>query len=115
MWARRDAETQNVLLRAMFMSASDVLFVPDPHKDLAARDKETVIALVSLENSFITNNKYFEYVNTLPEKDRKKIRDIALYQNHGKKPRIFASIYSGVVPIPVRLHRSLQRSATFCR
>lgn len=115
MWARRDAETQNDLLRAMFMSASDVLFVPDPHKDLAARDKETVIALVSLENSFITNNKYFEYVNTLPEKDRKKIRDIALYQSHGKKPRIFASIYSGVVPIPVRLRHSFQRSATFCR
>ena len=115
MWELRDAETQNDLLRAMFMSASDVLFVPDPHKDLAARDKETIIALVSLENSFITNNKYFEYVNTLPEKDRKKIRDIALYQSNGRKPRIFASIYSGVVPIPVWILPSLHRSATSCQ
>ena len=52
----------------MFMSASDVVFIPDRTKDFASRDKETVIALVSLENSFITNTQYFEYIQTLPEK-----------------------------------------------
>lgn len=38
----------------MYMSASDVIYIPDPRKDFVARDKETVIALVSLENSFVT-------------------------------------------------------------
>ena len=85
----------------MYMSASDVIYIPDPHKDFIARDKETVIALVSLENSFVTNNKYLQYVNSLPENDRNKIKDLALYESYGKKPRVFASICSGVIAIPV--------------
>ena len=63
-------DLQNDLLRSMFMSASDVVFIPDRRKDFAARDKETVISLVSLENSFITNTQYFEYIQGLPEKVR---------------------------------------------
>ena len=87
----------------MYMSASDVIYIPDPRKDFVARDKETVIALVSLENSFVTNSKYLDYVNTLPEKDRSKIKDLALYESYGKKPRVFTSICSGVIAIPWRL------------
>ena len=97
----------------MFMSASDVVFIPDRTKDFAARDKETVIALVSLENSFITNTQYFEYIQGLPEKvgisggseakDRARIHDLALYATTGRKPRVFTSIYSGVVAVPVRV------------
>ena len=96
----------------MFMSASDVVFIPDRLKDFAARDKETVIALVSLENSFITNTQYFEYIQGLPEKvgisgegkakDRARIHDMALFATTGRKPRVFTSIYSGVVAVPVR-------------
>ena len=95
----------------MFMSASDVVFIPDRTKDFASRDKETVIALMSLENSFITNTQYFEYIQTLPEKvgicggcerqDRTRIHDLALYMTNGKKPRVYTSIYSGVIAIPV--------------
>ncbi|KAM7456813.1 hypothetical protein BLSTO_02421 [Blastocystis sp. subtype 1] len=100
----------NDLLRSMFMSASDVVFIPDRLKDFAARDKETVIALVSLENSFITNTQYFEYIQGLPEKvgisgegeakDRARIHDMALFATTGRKPRVFTSIYSGVVAVP---------------
>ena len=77
----------------MYMSASDVIYIPDPRKDFVARDK--------LENSFVTNSKYLDYVNTLPEKDRSKIKDLALYESYGKKPRVFTSICSGVIAIPV--------------
>lgn len=59
---------QNDLLRCGFMSASDVVFIPDRHKSLTDRDKETVLALVSLENSFDTNSRYVDYVNRLPKK-----------------------------------------------
>lgn len=52
------------------MSASDVIFIPDRHKSLTDRDKETVLALVSLENSFDTNSRYVDYVNRLPKKVR---------------------------------------------
>lgn len=50
------------------MSASDVIFIPDRTKDLASRDKETVLALVSLENAYITNVQYLRYVESLPPK-----------------------------------------------
>lgn len=52
----------------MFMSASDVIYIPDRHKSLMERDKETIIALVSLENSYDTNTRYYDYVMRLPKK-----------------------------------------------
>ena len=52
----------------MFMSASDVIYIPDRTKDLASRDKETVLAVVSLENSYITNVQYLNYVTGLSKK-----------------------------------------------
>ena len=83
------------------MSASDVIYIPNPRVDFAERDKETTVALVSLENSFITNSKYLQYVNMLPAKEKKHVKDLALFQHNGKKPRIFTSIYSGLITIPV--------------
>ena len=59
---------QNDLLRCMYMSASDVLVIPDRSKSLIERDKETVLALVSLENSYDTNKRYIEYIEKLPKK-----------------------------------------------
>lgn len=50
------------------MSASDVLVIPDRSKSLIDRDKETVLALVSLENSYDTNKRYIEYIEKLPKK-----------------------------------------------
>ena len=52
----------------MFMSASDVIFIPDRSKSLTDRDKETVLALVSLENSYDTNIRYVNYIQELPKK-----------------------------------------------
>lgn len=94
---------QNDLLRCKYMSSTDVIYIPDPRKDFASRDKETAIALVSLENSYITNSKYVQYINSLPAKDKRRVKDLALFQHNGKKPRIFTSIYSGVITIPVRI------------
>ena len=52
----------------MYMTASDVIYIPDRHKDFIERDKETVLALVSLENSYNTNIRFVDYVNKLPPK-----------------------------------------------
>ena len=52
----------------MFMSSSDVIYIPDRNKDFASRDKETILALVSLENSYITNLQYIDYINGLPKR-----------------------------------------------
>lgn len=98
------------------MSASDVIYIPDRTKDLASRDKETVLALVSLENSYITNVQYLNYVEGLPKKvqkssliltqDQKKIRDLALYaSSSGRKPHVVTSIFSGVIAVPVESER----------
>ena len=59
---------ENDLLRCMYMTASDVLVIPDRSKSLIERDKETVLALVSLENSYDTNIRYVEYIEKLPKK-----------------------------------------------
>ena len=60
----------------MFMSASDVIYIPDRTKDLASRDKETVLALVSLENSYITNVQYVNYVEGLLVYHQRSVRQL---------------------------------------
>lgn len=107
----------------MFMSSSDVIYIPDRNKDFASRDKETILALVSLENSYITNLQYIDYINGLPKKvravvhfyvkDRKKIRDLNLYATTSRKPHIYTSIFSGVVAVPVMIFSSFQFSNMF--